>query len=80
VPGAITLAIPEKRRPDGACLCNRLIYKRACQGHFSPSTGRGKCIRDFQPHSFCAAYGFGFLPLVRAQVLRDAISVPSLNG
>jgi hypothetical protein len=31
--------------------CNRLIYKRECQEHFSPSAGGASLVRDFQPLS-----------------------------
>ncbi len=29
--------------------CYRLIYKRACQGHFSPCAGCAGLVRDIQP-------------------------------
>jgi hypothetical protein len=34
----------------GFC-CNRLIYKRGCQEHFSPSAGCAGLFRDIQPLS-----------------------------
>jgi hypothetical protein len=29
--------------------CKRLIYKRGCQQHFSPSAGGASLVRDIQP-------------------------------
>jgi hypothetical protein len=38
-------------RTNGAKLCKRLIYIRACQEHFSPSAGGAGLVRGIQPLS-----------------------------
>ena len=59
----------------------RLIYKRGCQGHFSPSTGRRESFLDFQPLIRSPRrWVLVFCTLVRTQVLRGSISVASLSS
>jgi hypothetical protein len=41
--------------------CNRLIYKRERQGHFSPSTGRENASLTSSPCSLCEPLRLGFL-------------------
>jgi hypothetical protein len=54
--------------------CNGLLYKRECQGHFSPSTGRGERVLDFQPLFVMRAVGFCFSALCSG---RRSCVVPS---
>jgi hypothetical protein len=39
----------ESLHQQPGCECKRLIYKRGCQEHSSPSTGSAVFIRDIQP-------------------------------
>src|SRR5438046_6671638 len=41
----------ESERAGEVNECNRLIYKRGCQEHFSPFAGCGGLFRDIQPLS-----------------------------
>jgi hypothetical protein len=52
-----------KPLPDRVNERKRLIYKRGCQGYFSPSTGRRERFRDFQPLFVMRAVGFWFSAL-----------------
>ena len=55
------------------------FLERECQGHFSPSTGRGERVLDFQPlFVMRARCVWVFCPLVLPQVLRGSISAASL--
>ena len=66
--------------------CNRLIYKRACQEHFSPCVGCAGLVRDIKPSGhrrrFCSRRTFRRLlrdrPAVNAEVSgRDCAAGPS---
>jgi hypothetical protein len=48
----LAVAFPNQRVSEGQLNeCYRLIYKRGCQGHFSPSTGRRRYFLAFQPRA-----------------------------